>query len=51
MTSAFLQTALTGLISDSKKKFSDVRTAGEKSLADLKAISVTSETQLAAGSC
>ncbi|KPI36726.1 uncharacterized protein AB675_10019 [Cyphellophora attinorum] len=48
MTSSFLQSELTSLISDSKRKFSDVRTAAEKSLGDLKAITVTSETQLAA---
>jgi len=47
MTAAFLQSALASLISDSKRKNSDVKTAAEKSSADLKAISVTSETQLA----
>jgi hypothetical protein len=47
MTHAFLQSELTSLISDSKRKYNDVRTAAEQSLADLKAISVTSETQLA----
>lgn len=48
MTSAFLQSELLSLISDSKKKFGDVRTAAEKSQTDLKAITVTSEIQLAA---
>lgn len=47
MTHAFLQSELTSLISDSKRKHSDVRAAAEQSLADLRAISVTSETQLA----
>ncbi|KAK5044894.1 hypothetical protein LTR84_010266 [Exophiala bonariae] len=47
MTQAFLQSELTSLISDSKRKHSDVRSAAEQSLADLRAISVTSETQLA----
>ena len=47
MTSSFLQSELTGLITDSKKRSSDVRAAAEKSLAELKAISVTSELQLA----
>ena len=49
MTSAFLQSELTSLIADSKKKAADVRSAAEKSLADLKSITVTSENQLAAG--
>ncbi|KIW99675.1 uncharacterized protein Z518_11088 [Rhinocladiella mackenziei CBS 650.93] len=48
MTHAFLQSELTSLISDSKRRYNHVRTAAEQSLADLKAISVTSETQLAA---
>ncbi|ETN36276.1 uncharacterized protein HMPREF1541_08553 [Cyphellophora europaea CBS 101466] len=48
MTSAFLQSELTSLIADSKKKFGDVKIAAEKSLADLKNITVTSETQVAA---
>ncbi|KAJ9602049.1 Endocytosis and vacuole integrity protein [Cladophialophora chaetospira] len=42
---------LTSLISDSKRKYSDVRTAAEQSLSDIKAISVTSETQLAGDLC
>ena len=48
MTSSFLQSELTSLITDSKRKFGDVRSAAEKSLGDLKGITVTSETQLAA---
>ncbi|EXJ82137.1 hypothetical protein A1O1_08206 [Capronia coronata CBS 617.96] len=47
MTQAFLQSELTSLISDSKRRHNDVRTAAEQSLADLKAITVTSEAQLA----
>ncbi|KIV88405.1 hypothetical protein PV10_08090 [Exophiala mesophila] len=47
MTQAFLQSELTSLISDSKRKHNDVRTAAEQSLTDLRGISVTSETQLA----
>lgn len=48
MTAAFLQSELTSLIADSKKRSTDVRTAAEKSLSDLKSITVTSENQLAA---
>ena len=48
MTSAFLQSELTSLVADSKKRSTDVRAAAEKSLADLKSIVVTSEVQLAA---
>lgn len=47
MTHAFLQSELTSLISESKRRYNDVRTAAEQSLNDLKAIAVTSETQLA----
>ncbi|KIV78642.1 hypothetical protein PV11_06275 [Exophiala sideris] len=47
MTHAFLQSELTSLISESKRRYNDVRTAAEQSFSDLKAISVTSETQLA----
>ncbi|KIW31331.1 uncharacterized protein PV07_02988 [Cladophialophora immunda] len=47
MTHAFLQSELASLISDSKRRYNDVRAASEQSLADLKTISVTSETQLA----
>jgi Dimerisation and cyclophilin-binding domain of Mon2/Guanine nucleotide exchange factor in Golgi transport N-terminal/C-terminal region of Mon2 protein len=48
MTAAFLQSELTSLIADSKKRSTEVRTAAERSLADLKSITVTSEIQLAA---
>ncbi|RMZ88263.1 hypothetical protein DV736_g4509, partial [Chaetothyriales sp. CBS 134916] len=48
MTAAFLASALTGLIADSKKKFNDVRSTADNSLTDLKSIAVTSESQLAA---
>src|SRR6201995_2445908 len=51
MTHAFLQSELTSLISDSKRKYNDVRTAAERALGDIKAISVTSETQLAGDLC
>ncbi|EXJ71300.1 uncharacterized protein A1O5_05106 [Cladophialophora psammophila CBS 110553] len=47
MTHAFLQSELASLISDSKRRYNDVRAAAEQSLADLKTISLTSETQLA----
>ena len=47
MTHAFLQTELTSMISDSKRRYNDVRTAAEQSFADIRTISVTSETQLA----
>lgn len=47
MTSAILQSELSSLIQESKKKYPDVRTAAEASLADLKALTVTSEAQLA----
>src|SRR5882757_2328853 len=47
MTHAFLQSELTSLISDSKRRYNEVRAAAEQSLTDLKSISVTSETQLA----
>lgn len=47
MTHAFLQSELTSLISDAKRRHNDIRTAAEQSLADLKAITVTSEAQLA----
>ncbi|KAK5073949.1 Endocytosis and vacuole integrity protein [Lithohypha guttulata] len=47
MTAAFLQSELANLISDSKRKHVEVKAASEKSLTELKSISVTSETQLA----
>ncbi|KIW67604.1 hypothetical protein PV04_06842 [Phialophora macrospora] len=51
MTHAFLQSELTSLISDSKRKYNDVRAAAERALGDIKAITVTSETQLAGDLC
>jgi Dimerisation and cyclophilin-binding domain of Mon2/Guanine nucleotide exchange factor in Golgi transport N-terminal len=47
MTATILQSELSSLIQDSKKKSPDVRNAAEKSLGDLKSISITSEAQLA----
>jgi hypothetical protein len=47
MTHVFLQSELTSLVSDSKRRYNDVRTAAEQSLNEIKSISVTSETQLA----
>jgi len=48
MTAAFLQSELSTLISDSKRRHNEVRVSAEQSLTELKSISVTSETQLAA---
>nr|OQO27607.1 hypothetical protein B0A51_03596 [Rachicladosporium sp. CCFEE 5018] len=48
MTATFLTSELSHLISESKRKNNDIRIAAEKSLQDLKALSVTSEKQLAA---
>lgn len=47
MTATILQSELLSLIQDSKKKNPDVKNAAEKSLGELKSISVTSEAQLA----
>jgi len=47
MTATILQSELSSLIQDSRKKSPDVRNAAEKSLGDLKSISITSEAQLA----
>ena len=47
MTATILQSELSSLIQDSKKKYPDVRNAAEKSLGDLKTLSITSEAQLA----
>jgi hypothetical protein len=47
MTATILQSELSSLIQDSRRKSPDVRNAAEKSLADLKSISITSEAQLA----
>ena len=46
MTAAFLQAELSNLISDSKRKHAEIKVAAEQSLSELKAISITSETQL-----
>lgn len=47
MTAAFLQSELTNLIQEAKKKNNDVRDAAERSLRELKSVTVTSEAQLA----
>jgi hypothetical protein len=46
MTGVFLQNELQSIIQESKRKSPGTRTAAEKSLADLKSLSVTSESQL-----
>ena len=48
MSGAIFQSELSSLIQESKRKHPDVRAAAEKSLAELKALRITSETQLAA---
>lgn len=49
MTAQILAAELGNLISDSKRKNSELRTAAEKALQDLKSLSNTSEAQLSAG--
>ena len=49
MTAQILASELSTLIQDSKRKNTELRTAAEKSLQDLKALPNTSEAQLAAG--
>lgn len=49
MTAQILASELGNLIQDSKRKNTELRSAAEKSLQDLKSLAVTSETQLAAG--
>lgn len=49
MTALILAAELGNLISDSKRKNTELRTAAEKSLQDLKSLSNTSEAQLSAG--
>ncbi|KAI5293804.1 hypothetical protein KEM52_005193, partial [Ascosphaera acerosa] len=49
MTAPFLKAELINLLQDSKRKHADLRQAAEQSLADLKALTVSSEAQLAAG--
>ncbi|KAL1857256.1 Endocytosis and vacuole integrity protein [Paecilomyces lecythidis] len=48
MTSQILQTELSNLIHESKRKNSDLRNAAEQSISDLKALPSTSEAQLTA---
>ncbi|KAL8995131.1 MAG: hypothetical protein Q9169_005074 [Polycauliona sp. 2 TL-2023] len=48
MTSQLLSSELSALLQDSKRKHPDLRSAAEKSLADLKALPNTSDAQLAA---
>ena len=49
MTAQILAAELGNLISDSKRKNTELRTAAEKSLQELKSLSNTSEAQLSAG--
>lgn len=49
MTSTLLTNELSSLITEAKRRNTDLRSAAEKSLQDLKALPVTSEQQLAAG--
>lgn len=49
MTAQILAAELGNLVSDSKRKNTELRTAAEKSLQDLKSLSNTSEAQLSAG--
>ncbi len=48
MSGAIFQSELSNLIQESKRKHPDVRVAAEKSLGELRALRITSETQLAA---
>ena len=49
MTATLLSTELSTLISDSKRKNTDLRNAAERSLQELRALPATSEQQIAAG--
>lgn len=49
MTAQLLASELGNLIQDSKRKNTELRSAAEKTLQDLKALPLTSEAQLAAG--
>ena len=49
MTASILAAELGNLIQDSKRKNTELRTAAEKSLQDLKSLPQTSEAQLSAG--
>lgn len=51
MTAQILASELANLIQDSKRKNTELRNAAEKSLQDLKSLTVTSEAQLTAGRC
>ena len=49
MTAQILASELANLVQDSKRKNTELRNAAEKSLQDLKSLTVTSEAQLTAG--
>ena len=49
MTTTFLTNELTNLVSEAKRKNTELRNAAEKSLQELKSLPATSEQQLAAG--
>ena len=49
MSAIVLANELTILVSEAKRKNTDLRTAAEKSLSELKGLPTTSEQQLAAG--
>lgn len=49
MTAQILAVELGNLISDSKRKNTELRTAAEKALQELKSLSNTSEAQISAG--
>jgi hypothetical protein len=49
MTSTLLANELSHLISEAKRKNTELRNAAEKSLAELKSLTVTSEQQLVTG--
>jgi hypothetical protein len=51
MTAQILAAELGNLIQDSKRKNTELKNAADKSLQELKALSVTSEAQLSAGIC
>ena len=49
MSSTLLANELTNLVSEAKRKNTELRNAAEKSLSELKALPTTSDQQLAAG--
>lgn len=49
MSATFIANELTSLVSDSKRKNNELRTAAEKSLQEIQGLHVTSEQQLSAG--